>query len=49
MRCGLLCSVSVPDSRAAFSNANVQRSQAECTVSRQLRDELEALLDALTR
>ena len=40
----MLCSVSVPESWAAFSNANVQRSQAERAVSRQLRDELDALL-----
>ena len=42
--CDLLCSVSVPESWGAFSNANVQRSQAERAASRQLRDELDALL-----
>lgn len=45
LRCvSLARSVSVPESWASFSNANVQRSQAERAASRQLRDELDALL-----
>lgn len=39
-------SVSVPESWAKFSNDNIQRSQSERAASRQMRNEIESVLNS---